>query len=146
MSPPTRTQRAEYARILGRRIVRVGGDPSDAALRAVISHFRSDALPPCARAGPGAGAIKKGTIIEFRRGPGGALTASANGHHIVSVASPALTEAVFDIYLGDEPACPSAQEAARAGAAAVVAGAPRPPRVDGGSLVCERGGCAARLD
>lgn len=124
--------------------MRVGGDPSDAALKAVVSHFRSDALPPSARAG--IGLVRKGTIIAFTRGPGGALTATADGHHVVSVNSQALTEAVFDIYLGDEPACPSAQAVACTGAAAVLAGAPRPPRVNGGGLVCERGGCAARLD
>jgi hypothetical protein len=134
---PVPLMRAEYARILGRRIKRVGGSPSDAALATVVSHFRMDALPPSARVG--IGSVRKGTLIEFRRGPGGTLAASADGVPIVAVTSPALAAAVFDIYVGDEPACPAAREAACAGAAAVVAGG-GVPAVDGRGLVCVRGG------
>lgn len=143
---PVPLMRAEYHRILSRRIRQVGGDPDDAALATVVSHFRSDALPPSARVG--IGSVRKGTLIEFRRGPGGSLAASADGVPVVTVTSPHLAAAVFDIYVGDEPACPAARETACTGAAAVVGGAARPPRIDGAGLVCERGAAcaAARLD
>jgi len=137
---PVPMLRSEYRRILGRRVARVGGSPSDAALDRMISHFRADALPPGARAGRGS--VKMGTVLEFVRGPGGSLAASADGVPIVRVESPALAAAVFDIYVGDMPVSPEAKLEACAAAAALVAGTERPPR-RAGALVCAGGDAAA---
>lgn len=108
---PLPLMKAEYARILTRRIALVGGDPSDTALTELIGLFRSDVLPPSAR-GP-AGMVRAGTVLEFGRAPGGRLTVSLDGVRLADVASPPLAAAVFDIYLGaDLPCCPAAQAAA----------------------------------
>ena len=109
----------------------------------MLSHFRADALPASARhpggllnglgglagiAGLGglkgfdggsqgksrnAGALAKGAVIEFRRSPGGKLTASVDGAHVATVESSALlAAAVFDLYVGALPVCGAARASA----------------------------------
>ena len=108
---PLPLMKAEYQRILTRRIALVGGDPADAALAELIALFRADALPPSAR-GP-AGMVRAGTVLEFGRAPGGKLSVSLDGVRLAEVESEPLASAVFDIYLGaDLPCCPDAQKAA----------------------------------
>jgi hypothetical protein len=107
---PLPLMKAEYARILSRRITAVGGSPDDAALAEVIGLFRADVLPPSAR-GP-AGMVRAGTVLEFGRAPGGRLSIALDGHPVGEVESRALSSAVLDIYLGlDLPACPAAARA-----------------------------------
>jgi hypothetical protein len=120
-SLPLPLMKAEYARILTRRIALVGGDPADAALAEMIGLFRPDALPPSAR-GP-AGMVRGGTVLEFTHEPGGRLAVSMDGVRLAAVSSAPLAAAVFDIYLGaDLPCCATAQAAAHRRVAGWAAG------------------------
>ena len=47
--------------------------------------------------------MKKGTLLVFRRDGSGRLRARANDHELADVSSPKLCQAVFDLYLGDQP-------------------------------------------
>jgi len=117
----------------------------------MLSHFRSDALPPSARHSGGilngfgslaglmgfggikgvhdqgksknAGALAKGAVIEFHRSPGGKLTASVDGAHVATVDnSVLLAAAVFDLYIGAQPVCGAARASAHEAVAAWVIG------------------------
>ena len=46
--------------------------------------------------------MRKGTVISFTRDWQGNIRARANDHDLVTVTSPKLAQAVFDIYLGDQ--------------------------------------------
>jgi len=48
------------------------------------------------------GAIQRGSVITFVRGPDGRVTASAGGVELASVRSPHLAAALFDLYIGDQ--------------------------------------------
>lgn len=98
--------RAEYTRILRRRMNAVGGSPDDAALRALLSYFRASALPQAATR---RGCVRRGTVMQFSRARSGHLCATANGAPVATVHSPKLCEAVFDLYLGDAPVCGEAK-------------------------------------
>lgn len=102
--------RAEYSRILRRRMHAVGGSPDDAALRALLSYFRAAALPAAATR---RGCIRRGTLVQISRARSGHLCATADGAPVATVHSPKLCEAVFDLYLGDAPVCRKAQAQAR---------------------------------
>jgi hypothetical protein len=118
---PLPLMKAEYDRILTRRIALVGGDPSDAALAELLGLFRQEVLPPSAR-GP-AGMVRGGTVLEFTRSPGGRLAVSLDGVLLARVTSEPLASAVFDIYLGaDLPCCAASQAAAHRRVAAWAAG------------------------
>ena len=70
-----------------------------------------------------AGALAKGAVIEFRRSPGGKLTASVDGAHIATVNnSTLLAAAVFDLYIGAQPVCGAARATAHEAVAAWVDG------------------------
>ena len=47
--------------------------------------------------------MRKGTVLTFRRDPGGQLSAAANALPLVTVRSSPLAAAVFDIYFGEQP-------------------------------------------
>lgn len=58
------------------------------------------------------GSVKKGTLLVFRREGGGRLSAQANEHELANVQSSKLCQAVFDLYLGDQPVSRKAKQAA----------------------------------
>ena len=72
---------------------------------------REDTLPTSIRAGS---AVRKGTVLTFRRDPGGQLSASANALPLVTVRSAPLASAVFDIYFGEQPVSKRAKKVRRA--------------------------------
>lgn len=74
---------------------------------------REDALPTSIRTGS---AVRKGTVLTFRRDTGGQLSASANALPLVTVRSEPLASAVFDIYFGEQPVSKRAKKVPRADA------------------------------
>lgn len=98
---PLAQLREEYEKILKRRLSRVGGDPSDPALGQLLDCFSDPRrLPPSAVAG--GSAVRRGASIVFtRRGP--VVEARVGHHHLGSVTSNHLAEALLDLYLGDLP-------------------------------------------
>jgi len=73
--------------------------------------------------------VRKGTVLTFRRDPGGQLSAAANALPLVTVRSAPLAAAVFDIYFGEQPVSKRAKRVRRraARAAAPAAVGRRPP-------------------
>lgn len=107
---PLMMLRAEYSRILRRRMHAVGGSADDAALRTLLSYFNAQLLPARATR---RGCIRRGCVILFSRAQSGHLRTTADGAPIATVHSPKLCEAVFDLYLGEQPVCQSAKDEAR---------------------------------
>ena len=56
--------------------------------------------------------MKKGTVLVFRRDGNGRLRARANEYDLTEVSSTKLCQAVFDLYLGDQPVSRKAKRAA----------------------------------
>lgn len=133
---PIRLLRAEYSRILRRRLRSVGGSPDDPALEAVLSAFREEALPAAIKTGS---SVKKGTTLTFVKRADGSLTAAADGHAISSVQSATLCAAVFDLYIGDSPVSKKSRTTALQRVASLIDGS-------GGGCAAPHGvGCAPRL-
>eukprot|EP00892_Ulva_mutabilis_P011699 jgi/Ulvmu1/8901/UM049_0083.1 len=129
---PLAMLRAEYSRILRKRMHAVGGAADDPALRTLLSYFHVTALAPSATR---RGCVRRGAVVVFSRSTSGHLAAAADGVPIATVRSPKLCEAVFDLYLGEAPVCSRAKAEARAAlesmlvAQHVAATAPRPVAV-----------------
>ena len=68
--------------------------------------------------------MRKGTVISFTRDWQGNIKARANDHDLVTVTSPKLAQAVFDIYLGDQVQVLPFRAAGRAFQMTVVASYP----------------------
>lgn len=109
---PIKLLAKEYERILRRRIVKVGGSVTDIALAQMLNTFKEENLPASVKQG---GSVKKGTLLAFVKHGPESLTAKANGQPLVTVRSPQLCQAVFDLYLGDQPV--SVESRAAAGSA-----------------------------
>ena len=106
---PIKLLSKEYERILRRRLQRVGGLQNDAALAQMLASFKEESLPDSVKQG---GSVKKGTVLAFvKQGPG-TLTAKADGKKLVTITSPKLCQAVFDLYLGDQPVSAESRQAA----------------------------------
>ena len=56
--------------------------------------------------------MRKGTLLVFKRESGGRLRARANDHDLADVSSSKLCQAVFDLYLGDQPVSRKAKRVA----------------------------------
>lgn len=109
---PIKLLAKEYERILRRRIVKVGGSQTDVALAQMLNTFKEENLPESVKQG---GSVKKGTLLAFVKHGSGTMTAKADGTALVTVNSPKLCQAVFDLYLGDQPV--SVESRAAAGSA-----------------------------
>lgn len=90
----------------------MGGDPGDPALAALLDTFRHpERLPASVRAG--AGSVRPGAAIVFERGPGEVLLARVGGVVLGRVEGAGkLSEALFDLYLGEQPVSGRAKGAA----------------------------------
>lgn len=106
---PIKLLAKEYERILRRRIQKVGGSQTDTALAQMIKSFDEQSLPDSIKQG---GSVKKGTLLTFTKQGPGRMTARANGLQLLSVDSPKLCQAVFDLYLGDQPVSKESRQAA----------------------------------
>lgn len=106
---PIKLLAKEYERILRRRIQRVGGSQADKALAEMIRSFDETSLPESIKQG---GSVKKGTLLTFTKQGSGKMTARANGVQLMTVESPKLCQAVFDLYLGDQPVSKESRQAA----------------------------------
>lgn len=106
---PIKLLAKEYERILKRRIQKVGGSQTDTALALMLKSFDEKALPDNIKQG---GSVKKGTLLTFTKQGSGTMTARANGQQLLTVESPKLCQAVFDLYLGDQPVSTESRQAA----------------------------------
>lgn len=106
---PIKLLAKEYERILKRRIQKVGGSQTDTALTLMLKSFDEKALPDNIKQG---GSVKKGTLLTFTKQGSGTMTARANGQELLTVESPKLCQAVFDLYLGDQPVSKESRQAA----------------------------------
>lgn len=106
---PIKLLAKEYERILKRRIQKVGGSQTDKALTLMLNSFDEKALPDSIKQG---GSVKKGTLLTFTKQGPGTMTARANGQQLLTVESPKLCQAVFDLYLGDQPVSKESRQAA----------------------------------
>ena len=106
---PIKLLAKEYERILRRRITKVGGSQTDAALDKMIKSFDEKALPDSIKQG---GSVKKGTLLTFTKQGSGSMVARADGQELLKVESPKLCQAVFDLYLGDQPVSKESRQAA----------------------------------
>ena len=70
---------------------------------------RYENIPESIREG---NSVKKGTVLIFRRDGTGRLRARANEYDLADVNSTKLCQAVFDLYLGDQPVSRKAKRAA----------------------------------
>ncbi|GIL78039.1 hypothetical protein Vretimale_7397 [Volvox reticuliferus] len=116
----------EFERILQRRHEKAGGRADDPAFQELLSYFSREKLPEhvlttttttMASAGSSVSrgdAVRKGASITFSRSSSGALLTEAGGRVLGLVQSPALAEALFDLYLGDQPVSKKAKAAAGA--------------------------------
>lgn len=105
---------AEYEKVLTRRLARAGGDESDAAaLKQLLSGLGDpQRLPAAVRRGEADSSVARGAMIVFERSADGHVTARIGSHVLDSVRSPKLSEALFDLYLGEQPVSKSARDAA----------------------------------
>ena len=106
---PIKLLAKEYERILRRRIQKVGGSQTDRALVQMMKSFDEASLPDSVKQG---GSVKKGTLLTFTKQGPGTMTARANGLQLMTVESPKLCQAVFDLYLGDQPVSKDSRQAA----------------------------------
>lgn len=111
---PLHLLQEEYEKVLKRRLARAGGDAGDdAALKQLLSGLGDpQRLPPAVCRGPDNNNVAKGAMIVFERTSDGAVAARIGSHVLDVVHSPKLSEALFDLYLGDQPVSKTAKEAA----------------------------------
>ncbi|GIL66778.1 hypothetical protein Vafri_20287 [Volvox africanus] len=115
----------EFERILQRRHEKAGGRADDPALQELLSYFSREKLPEhlvttttvtADGSSSGGDAVRKGASITFSRSSSGALLTEAGGRVLGLLQSPALSEALFDLYLGDQPVSKKAKVRAEWGA------------------------------
>lgn len=111
---PLHMLQAEYEKVLARRLARAGGDDADsAALKQLLSGLgEPQRLPAAVRRGEDDSCVAKGAMIVFERTADGHVTARIGPHVLDTVRSPKLSEALFDLYLGEQPVSKSARDAA----------------------------------
>ena len=131
---PIKLLAKEYERILKRRIQKVGGSQTDTALTLMLNSFDEKALPDNIKQG---GSVKKGTLLTFTKQGSGTMTARANGQQLLTVESPKLCQAVFDLYLGDQPVSKESRQAAGDAVMGMIGKIPYHSPADKG--LCEQG-------
>lgn len=109
----------EYERILKRRLQIVGGSANDAALHSMLECFKKERLPSGVIDG---NSVRKGAVLTFTKDTEGHLTAKANNDELLTVRSPKLGQAIFDLYLGDNPVSRKAKLTAGQAASELMAG------------------------
>lgn len=98
---PIKSLSEEYERVLRRRLEKVGGNADeDPALQQVVDWLGERYIPISARSGAN---VRKGTTIAFEKGAGGCLTARVGQQVLGQVHSDKVCQALFDLYLGDQP-------------------------------------------
>eukprot|EP00198_Chlamydomonas_reinhardtii_P008959 XP_001698296.1 predicted protein [Chlamydomonas reinhardtii] len=136
---------AEFERILQRRHEKAGGRADDPALRELLSYFSRERLPAHVVVGGGPGnssepAVRKGAAITFSRSSSGELVTEAGGALLGRVRSPALAEALFDLYMGEMPVSKKAKAAATTALLQLAEGGDSPYRLQPGErLLCAPG-------
>jgi hypothetical protein len=128
--------------VLKRRLARAGGDASDeVALQQLLATFSDpmrlpaavrggkpssssssneasggseleNAAAAAAESGSAGGSVAKGAMLVFERSGAVTVTARVSPHILGAVHSPKLAEALFDLYLGDQPVSKTAKDAA----------------------------------
>lgn len=101
-----------YRGIFERRTVKAGGSTDDPGLRQIVDVFSPDkmALVPGAMDG---GSVRQGTVVSFTRSRDRErLKVCVNGRHLDTIDSRAVTQALFDMYVGTQPTSEEAQQAA----------------------------------
>ena len=87
--------------------------------------------------------VRKGTVLVFTRDQAGLLAAKADQHDLIAVHSKPLCDAIFDLYIGDQPVSKKAKRMTGESFVRLVGAeeycAPREP------LVCEGAGPACQL-
>mmetsp|Transcript_16861 Transcript_16861/g.36496 ORF Transcript_16861/g.36496 Transcript_16861/m.36496 type:complete len:395 (+) Transcript_16861:146-1330(+) len=114
----------EMEKVLTRRHIKAGGSADDPALQQLLSYFSTSALPASALS-PAGGHVRRGAAISFTRtctsssdaeeGCGThacELVTVADGKLLGRVRSNSLSEALFDLYLGEQPVSNKAKDAA----------------------------------
>lgn len=101
----------EFERILQRRTEKAGGRPDDPALAELLSYFTAQRLPRHVVSAAG-DAVRKGAAITFSRSSSGELVTAAGGEVLGVLRSAPVVEALFDLYLGDQPVSKKAKAAA----------------------------------
>ena len=66
--------------------------------------------------------VRKGAVLTFTKDTEGHLTAKANNDELLTVRSPKLGQAIFDLYLGDNPVSRKAKLTAGQAASEMIAG------------------------
>ncbi len=93
---------------------------------------REDQLPESIKSGK---SVKKGTVLVFTRDQAGHLCAKADQHDLITVQSKPLCDAIFDLYVGDQPVSKKAKRmTGESFARLVTSDEYTPPRE---SLVCD---------
>ena len=100
---------------------------------------REDQLPESIKSGK---SVKKGTVLVFTRDESGHLCAKADQHDLITVQSKPLCDAIFDLYVGDQPVSKKAKRMTGESFARLVTSdeysAPRGPLVcEGDEGVCQ---------
>ena len=80
-------------------LLQVGGQTSDPGLNQMISMFQESQLPPSSTHN---GNVRKGTTLTFSR-YGSSLHTAINNRPVGAIRSPKLCEAMFDLYIGEQP-------------------------------------------
>ena len=104
-----------------------------------LAMCREDQLPESIKTGK---SVKKGTVLVFTRDQAGYLCAKADQHDLITVQSKPLCDAIFDLYIGDQPVSKKAKRMTGESFARLVTSdtytAPREPLVcEGAGNVCE---------
>ena len=99
---------------------------------------REEQLPDSIKSGK---SVRKGTVLVFTRDQSGYLSAKADHHDLITVKSKPLCDAIFDLYIGDQPVSKKAKRMTGESFARLVTSdsytPPRVPMVCDGDHVCQ---------
>lgn len=99
---------------------------------------REEQLPDSIKSGK---SVRKGTVLMFTRDQAGYLSAKADHHDLITVQSKPLCDAIFDLYIGDQPVSKKAKRMTGESFARLVTSdsytPPREPMVCDGDNVCQ---------
>ncbi|CAD7699564.1 unnamed protein product [Ostreobium quekettii] len=106
-SLPLKLVASEYERILKKRLVTVGGQPSDPQLKYMLSHLEDENVPQKCKSR--SGHVRKGTTLTFKKYKNGHMKTFAGDVELGSIHSAKVCAALFDLYLGEQPVCKDAK-------------------------------------